>query len=76
MRTSSIIIPLIMQVVRTSETSVYANDTTRCYVPENCHLHTRCREDMTSHTAPGIVYPELKLRALELYSSAAANDEI
>jgi hypothetical protein len=31
---------LIMEVVRTSETSVYSNETTRRYIPEGANLHT------------------------------------
>jgi hypothetical protein len=31
-------IVLMMQVVRISETSVCFNETTRRYIPENCHL--------------------------------------
>jgi hypothetical protein len=32
-----------MVAVRTSETSVYLNETTRLYVPESCHLQQeRC----------------------------------
>jgi hypothetical protein len=29
----------MMEAVRTSETSVYFNETTRPYIPESCHLH-------------------------------------
>jgi hypothetical protein len=36
-RTVSII--ALMQVVRTSETSVYLNETTRRYIPGRCHFH-------------------------------------
>jgi hypothetical protein len=36
----SIIIALMMQSARTSETSVYFNETTRRYMPEGSHLHT------------------------------------
>jgi hypothetical protein len=28
-----------MEVVRTTETSVYFNETTQCYIPEGYHLH-------------------------------------
>jgi len=28
----------MMEAVRTSETSVYSNDTTRCYIPEGSNL--------------------------------------
>jgi hypothetical protein len=34
---------------RTSETSVYFNDTTRLYIPEGSHLLTRRRENLKSH---------------------------
>jgi hypothetical protein len=37
-RTASIIIALMMEAVRTYETSVYFNETTRRYTPEGCHL--------------------------------------
>jgi hypothetical protein len=36
-RTASII-RAMMKAVRTSETSVYSNETTRCYVPEGSNL--------------------------------------
>jgi hypothetical protein len=42
---------LIMEAVRTSETSVYFNETTRLFIPEGCHLHTRRLENLKSHTA-------------------------
>jgi hypothetical protein len=37
--------------VRTSEMSVYSNETTRRYIPEGSHLHTSRRQNMK----PGIV---------------------
>jgi hypothetical protein len=37
-----------MEAVRTSETSVYSNETTRRCIPESCHLHTRRRENLKS----------------------------
>jgi hypothetical protein len=40
-RTSSII-RAMMEAVRTSETSVYFNETTRHYMAEGCHIHA-CR---------------------------------
>jgi hypothetical protein len=43
------IIALMMEAVRTSETSVY-NETTRRYIPESCHLHTRHGENLKSHS--------------------------
>jgi hypothetical protein len=42
-----IIITLIMEAVRTSETSVF-NETTRHYIQESCHLHTPCVESLKS----------------------------
>jgi hypothetical protein len=39
----------MMEAVRTSETSVYSNDTTRRYIPEGSRLHVRRREDPKSH---------------------------
>jgi hypothetical protein len=48
-RTASIIIVLMMEAVHTSETSVNFNMTTWRYIPEDSKLHTRCRENLTSH---------------------------
>jgi N-dimethylarginine dimethylaminohydrolase len=42
-------IALMMEAVRTSEASAYSNEITRRYIPEVCHLHTRRRENLTSH---------------------------
>jgi hypothetical protein len=47
-RIAAIIIALIIDAVRASETSVYFNETTRRYIPECCDLHT-CRENLESH---------------------------
>jgi hypothetical protein len=38
--------------VRTSETSVYFNETARRYIPERCHFHARRRDSLESHTSP------------------------
>jgi hypothetical protein len=38
----------MMEAVPTSETSVYF-ETTRRYIPEDCHFHTRRRENLKSH---------------------------
>jgi hypothetical protein len=38
-----------VEAVRTSVTSVCINETTRRYVPESCHLHTRHREELKSY---------------------------
>jgi hypothetical protein len=37
----------MMEAVRTSETLVYL-ETTWHYIPESCHLHTSCHEDLKS----------------------------
>jgi hypothetical protein len=43
------IIALMMEAVRTSETSVSINLTTWQYIPEDSKLHTRRRENLKSH---------------------------
>jgi hypothetical protein len=45
---ASIIRP-VMEAVRTSETSVYSNETTRRYIPEGSKLRIRCGENLKSH---------------------------
>jgi hypothetical protein len=39
----------MMETVRTSETWVYINETTRRSIPEYCHLHPRCSKVLKSH---------------------------
>jgi hypothetical protein len=39
----------MMEAVRTSKTLVYLDETTRRYISEGCHLHTRRRENLKSH---------------------------
>jgi hypothetical protein len=41
---------LIIEAVRTSETSVCFNKTTLRYIPEGCRLHTRRRENLKSQS--------------------------
>jgi len=48
-------IALMMEAVRTSETSVNFNVTTRRYIPEDSKLHTRRRENLKSHTEPNLL---------------------
>jgi hypothetical protein len=36
-------ITMMMEAVRTSETSVYFNETTRRYIPEGCHLQVKLK---------------------------------
>jgi hypothetical protein len=43
------LIALMMEAVRTFETSPYINETTRRCIPEGYHLHTRRHENLKSH---------------------------
>jgi hypothetical protein len=47
---------LIMDVIRTSETSVYFHETTKPYVPENCHLQTEICFHLGSFHQNGVHY--------------------
>jgi hypothetical protein len=38
-----------MAIMRTSETSAYFDETTRRYILEDCHLHTRRSENLKYH---------------------------
>jgi hypothetical protein len=39
----------MMEAVRTSETLVHSNETTRRYIPEGSHIHTRLRKNLKSY---------------------------
>jgi hypothetical protein len=39
---------LMMEAVRTSETSINFYQTTQCNIPEGSHLHTNCHENLKS----------------------------
>jgi hypothetical protein len=43
------IITLMMEAASTSETSINFYQTTRCYSPEDSHLHTRRSENLKSY---------------------------
>jgi hypothetical protein len=45
----------MMEAVRTSETLVYFNETTRRYTPEGYHLDTRRRENLKPHEGTFLV---------------------
>jgi hypothetical protein len=47
------IIALMMEAVRTSETSVSFYQTTLHNIPEDSRLHTRCRENQKYHLISG-----------------------
>jgi hypothetical protein len=40
---------MILKAEHISETSVYYNETTRSYIPNGSHLHTRRLENLKSH---------------------------
>jgi hypothetical protein len=44
------IITLVMEAVRTSETSVYSNENTSRYIPEGSNFHIRHRKNHKSQT--------------------------
>jgi hypothetical protein len=46
-----IIIAMMVEAVRISETSVHPNETTKRYIPEGSKLHTRGSENLKSHTS-------------------------
>jgi hypothetical protein len=46
----------MMVEVGTSEMSVYFNETTRRYIPENCHRYSRCRENLKSHVICTVLF--------------------
>jgi hypothetical protein len=52
---SYLLIALMMEAVRTSETSVNFNQTTRCNNPDDSHLHTRRRENLKSQKETNLV---------------------
>jgi hypothetical protein len=51
----------MMEAVSTSETSVCFHQTTRHYIPEGCHIHTRRYDNLKSHTVNWIQLAEDKV---------------
>jgi hypothetical protein len=69
LRTASIIravIILMMQAVRTSETSVYYKETQRSNIPEGSNLHTRRRVNLKSHVK-SYVLSEVRTKFLYIF---------
>jgi hypothetical protein len=65
---------LMMEAVRTSETSVCSNETTRRYMPEETELHSRRRENLKSHN--GIISIPNSMTAVELFSNFCVTETI
>jgi hypothetical protein len=49
---------LLIEAARTSETSVYFNETTLHYIPEGCNLHTRRHDKLKTHSSKLHYYNE------------------
>jgi hypothetical protein len=66
----------MMKPVDSSETSVNIYHTTRCYIPECSHLHTRRRENLKSHTVISCLQKTLvhKFLSCELISIATSRN--
>jgi hypothetical protein len=56
--------PLMTEVVRTSETSVYSSDTTWLCIPEGSHLHTGSRANLKCHFFDSIRRPSFILKSV------------
>jgi ribosomal protein L28 len=56
----------MMESVRTSETSVYSNETTWHYIPEDCNNHTRRHWNLNSHKKDFFMEEMLKLQRKEI----------
>jgi hypothetical protein len=55
---TAFIIDLMMEAVRTPETSVNPHQSTRLYDPEDSHLHTHRRENLKSYS--DVRFPTLR----------------
>jgi hypothetical protein len=56
-----------MEVLRTSETSVYVYETKRRYIPDGCHLHSCRCENLNSHNMIYCLTPLLFKNAFQIY---------
>jgi hypothetical protein len=65
-----------MEAVRTYETSVYYNETTRRNIPEGYHLHARRRENLNSHFICLYTTSRYFLLTLVYFSSVSYFEEI
>jgi hypothetical protein len=58
-----------METVRTSETSAYFYETARVYIPEGCHLYTRRRNNLKSHSLGSVHVYLISIRMTSLVFS-------
>jgi hypothetical protein len=54
-------IALMMEAARTSEMLVQLYQTTRCYNPEDSHLHTYRRENLKSYLDTSVLFNSLSI---------------
>jgi hypothetical protein len=59
-----------MTTIHTSETLVYFYETTHPHIPEGCHLHTHCHENLKSHNTMCICCSERERRVYHLTTSS------
>jgi hypothetical protein len=65
---ASIIIALMMEAARTSETSVYIQLRTRQYIPEDSELHTRCHGNLKSYNiTKSLSYKSITIISFKLF---------
>jgi hypothetical protein len=76
-RTAPIIIAMMMEAVRTSETSDDFNVTTRRYIPEDSKLHTRRRENLKSHLSHRLkCIPFFSCSFLKIFSAPNSEEHV
>jgi hypothetical protein len=56
------IIALMIQIVRTSQTSVYFNETTQRFIPQGYHFQTRHRKNLKTHWSN--VFREVEFKSI------------
>jgi hypothetical protein len=57
----------------TSETSVYLHYTTQRYIPESCHLHTHCLENLKCHLGMWILMAWLRTDRWQVHVNMVMN---
>jgi hypothetical protein len=61
------IIALMMEVVRTSETSVCFHEITGHFIPESCYIHIHLRENLKSPTF--VLLQDSKIKEVNIKNS-------